>query len=79
MGLGIGLGCSILMITYILHEFTYDSYHTKSSRIFRIALNGDNCSTPHLLGETIKNDIPGVESVFRIKWPSNAKNMKLKY
>jgi putative ABC transport system permease protein len=64
-GLGIGLGCTILMATYIIHEFSFDSYHKNSDKIYRVVIEKD-CSIPYAMGETIGNEISGFEKIFRI-------------
>ena len=65
LGLGIGLGCVILMATYIIHEFSFDRYHSKSSRIYRL-VNGKNCGTFYAMGEAFKKDIPEIEDAFSV-------------
>ncbi len=37
-GLGLGLATCILLITWIEHEMSFDSFHEKSSRIYRASL-----------------------------------------
>ena len=64
-GLGIGLGCVILMGTYILHEFSFDRYHRNSDQLYRVAVDND-ATAPYAMGEEFKNKVPGIESIFRI-------------
>ncbi len=40
-GLAVGMACCILILTYVHWELSYDRYHEKSDRIFRLAVNGD--------------------------------------
>jgi putative ABC transport system permease protein len=65
LGLGIGLGCVILISTYIIHEFSFDKYHSKSSRIYRV-VDGKNCATYYAMGEDFKKELPEIENVFNI-------------
>ena len=65
LGLGIGLGCVILMSTYLIHEFSYDRYHQKSNRIFRL-IDGNNCKTAYAMGDAFMYKIPGIEGICRI-------------
>jgi putative ABC transport system permease protein len=39
-GLAIGIACSIIITAFILHELSYDKFHEKTDRIFRLILNG---------------------------------------
>lgn len=73
VGFSVGLAVSMLIFTYVYHEMSYDSFHEKADRIYRInvsmKVNGDKkigTITPNALGPTIKNEIPGVESYFRM-------------
>ncbi|HEX2937141.1 MAG TPA: FtsX-like permease family protein [Bacteroidales bacterium] len=75
IGLGIGLGCVILMLTYILHEYSFDKYHANSPRIYRVVYDQD-CSTPCPLGEAFKAEIPGIKGYFRIHDVGNAQIKK---
>jgi putative ABC transport system permease protein len=65
IGLGIGLGGVILMLAYILHEYSFDKYHTNSSHIYRVVYD-KNCTTPYPMGDRFKEEIPGVKNIFRI-------------
>jgi putative ABC transport system permease protein len=53
------------MGTYIFHEFSFDKYHNKSDKIYRVNVDG-NCSTPYAMGEAFINEIPDFERIFRI-------------
>lgn len=35
IGLAVGIAVSVLILTVVLHEFSYDHFHTRGSRIFR--------------------------------------------
>jgi putative ABC transport system permease protein len=64
LGLGIGLGCAMLMATYLIHEFSFDRYHSKAKELYRI-VEGNNCETPYVMGQTFKNEIPEIKNVAR--------------
>ena len=38
IGLAIGIACSILILVFVAHELSYDKFHDKSDRIYRIAV-----------------------------------------
>jgi putative ABC transport system permease protein len=40
VGLALGMAVCILIIGYILDELSFDRYHTKADRIYRLGLNG---------------------------------------
>jgi putative ABC transport system permease protein len=72
-GFSVGLAASMLIFTYVYHEMSYDSFHEKSDRIYRVDvsmdINGDTKIgniTPNILGPKTKDEIPGVESFFRM-------------
>jgi putative ABC transport system permease protein len=65
LGLGIGLGCVILMATYIIHEFSYDKYYNNASDIYRV-IDGKNCKTFYAMGEAFKRTVPEIKEVCRM-------------
>ena len=40
VGLAIGLACCVLILLYVKDEVSYDRYHTKADRIYRVTLHG---------------------------------------
>lgn len=36
VGLGVGLACGFLLLLYVQHEWSYDRFHEKADRIFRV-------------------------------------------
>ena len=76
MGLAVGIACTILIFMWVDDELSYDSFHSKSDRIFRlcsrITINGitlDQTQTPWVLPETLKQDFPEVEQTVKLGWP----------
>lgn len=73
-GLAIGLTCFILIFLYIQDEVSYDKFHTKSDRIYRMVehfesegVGEHSASQPFPVGPTLKNDFPRqVESYVRL-------------
>ncbi|WP_235941505.1 ABC transporter permease [Cyclobacterium roseum] len=50
-GLAVGMASSILIFLFVQHEFSYDTYHEKSDRIFRVSrawYNQDGAVSLHL-------------------------------
>ncbi len=67
IGLAIGLACSILIMLYVVDELSYDQFHEKKDRTFRVTrewFNTDGTSSLHLarvappIGPLLKHDFP---------------------
>jgi putative ABC transport system permease protein len=75
-GLGLGLATCLLLITWMLHELSYDKFNTKADRIYRgsleYAFGGQVARTPvspnALLPALL--DLPEVETGVRVYNPS---------
>ena len=74
-GLAVGLSACLLIGLYVKHELSYDRFHEKASRVYRVNMElkfGDNhmhlaVANP-LFGETAKNEIQQVEQTTRLRW-----------
>ena len=72
LGLTIGVTCGMLLFLYVSDELSYDRYHQKASRIYRIVsyirepdkINKWTSTQPPLV-KTLKQDYPFVESYVR--------------
>lgn len=70
-GLAVGIACCLLIGLYVLNEWSYDTFHSKSDRIYRTWVNETtpdgreliNTSTPVILGPTLRDNIPEVEHI----------------
>lgn len=67
-GLAIGMACSILIFLYVQHEISYDQFHEKKNRIFRLVLEeikGDESTQklffPAGLPAALQEEFPEVE------------------
>ena len=73
-GLGLGIVCCILITLFVHDELTFDTFHTKANRIYRVHARedwGENQQfsytvTPFPMGPTLKENLPEVESQVRI-------------
>jgi putative ABC transport system permease protein len=74
-GLTIGLSCCLLILTYILHEESYDKYNSKAGRIWRVTRsfnNKDGIVSLHLgavappFGPLLQNDFPDIQKITRL-------------
>src|SRR5688500_80642 len=72
-GLAVGVAAALLIFLVIRHELSYDNYHEKKDRIYRVATlsksrsNGEivtrNGGVPLVLPETFRSDFPQLEKV----------------
>lgn len=74
-GLTVGITCCLLILTYIIHETSYDKYNSKADRIYRVTRsfnNKEGVQSLHLgavappYGPLLKNEFPDIEKVTRI-------------
>jgi len=78
-GLAVGIGCCLLIGLYVYNEWSYDTFHSKSDRIYRAWVEETvddgreilNTATPIPLGPTIRENIPEVEALTYIYRFSN--------
>ena len=72
LGLTIGITCSMFLLLYILDELSYDRYHSKVDKIYRVVSNvkePDNAFTWAVaqipLAEELRDNYPEVENAVR--------------
>jgi putative ABC transport system permease protein len=65
-GLAIGLTTVFLIVLYVTHELSFDRHFEHAQRIHRIVLE-DYVGTPYILGDTLKEQVPGIEEIVRVK------------
>lgn len=75
IGLAIGMAAAMLIMLWIQHEYSYDSFHEHRDRIYeawnRGSFNGKVQSwntTPKVLASALQADNPEVEKVSRVNW-----------
>jgi putative ABC transport system permease protein len=64
LGLGIGLGCIIILIALISHERSFDNYIPGFKNVYRITL-GNVGQAPYPLPEAMAGEFPEVKDYFR--------------
>ena len=79
MSLALGIACSLLIVLYVRDELSYDRYHDKAERIYRVVTDerqGDQVSrASDVLLPTVtfmRNEFPEVEESVRFVPPRNA-------
>ncbi|MBO0948411.1 ABC transporter permease [Fibrella forsythiae] len=72
-GLALGLACCLLIMLYVVDEWSFDRYHAKADRIYRLNADlrfGGNTMnmavTPDPIGPTLRQDYPQVEQYVRL-------------
>jgi putative ABC transport system permease protein len=77
-GLAVGIASCVLIALFVFDEFSYDNFHEKGDRLFKVTLERiyPNHSTyyaviPHSYANVMKKDIPEVEDAIRIGGPFN--------
>ena len=73
LGLAVGIACCILIMLFVRSEFSYDRFHTKADRIYRMwqdeKFQGQefkNTVTPLPMGPAMQSSFPEVEAMCRI-------------
>lgn len=83
LGLSLGIACFIVIAMFVTDELSYDQYHEKADRIYRInsdiLFGGTDLSmavSSDPMGEALKNDYPEVEQSVRLYASSGSKLIK---
>ncbi|WP_336517785.1 ABC transporter permease [Pollutibacter soli] len=78
IGLAIGLSCFVLIMLYVVDELSFDRFHAKADRIYRvnseINFGGNEMKlavTSDPMGATLKKDYPQVEQYTRLYQTGN--------
>jgi len=65
IGFAVGIAVFALIIRYVDHQFSFDSFHKQQSNIYKIHF-GDSRSIPPASAQFLKDNIAGIEEVVRI-------------
>lgn len=76
-GLGLGLACCLVTFIFLYHELSFDSFHEKKDRIYKIVTEyktdqGDirhNAKTSYPLASAINRDLPDFGKVLELQGP----------
>lgn len=69
LGLSIGLTCCLLLFMYVQHELSYDKFHAKSDRIYRLKYEINNFNlarTPLPIAPLLDDFFPEIEAAARL-------------
>lgn len=77
-GLAIGIACSLVIFLYVQDELSYDRFHEKADRIFRVDqtniwanFEGRFSSTGPGVGGVLSDAIPEIEKIVRVNNPAD--------
>jgi putative ABC transport system permease protein len=73
IGLGLGFSVSVMMMIFVYHQLSYDNFHEKADRIYRITISGsladqNELSAAFTSGETaayVLDEVPETELACR--------------
>lgn len=77
LGLAIGIAASIMILQYVVYEYSYDDFHVDKDRIYRMTnhlvltdpdMDIHSAYTRTLLGRKLLEDFPEVEEMLRIDY-----------
>jgi len=71
LGLALGMATAIVILLFVFHELSYDKYHTKKERIYRVIQenkeqNMHMARAPYPLAEGLRKDYPQVKKTARM-------------
>jgi putative ABC transport system permease protein len=64
VGLGVGLGCILLLSFLYIHENSFDRNIPNHKQLYRV-IHGEDCRTSYPLGKAVKDDNPLINNFFR--------------
>ncbi len=75
VGLSIGIACCLMILLYVQDELSYDRFHAKANRIYRVSTIIDLkdrhmnfASTAHVQGPMFKEEFPEIENYVRFNY-----------
>lgn len=76
MGLAVGMAASIMIMLWVLDEFSYDTFHEKKDQVYRVMRNFKESETKiwtsssqgGLLGDYLRKNIPEIKRVTLTDW-----------
>lgn len=86
LGLTIGLACGILILSYVLFEWSYDSHHEKKDRIYQLVTeydfpesSGIIAMTPTISSPLFQREFPEIASGVRMLYQGGFRPAIVKY
>ncbi|MBO6573995.1 MAG: ABC transporter permease [Rhodothermales bacterium] len=83
LGLGLGIGCCLLIALFLQYELSFDRHHSNADRIFRVVSErqvGDSVESmsnaPFPTGPTLSANFPEIEEVARLFRATNGASVR---
>ena len=78
IGLSIGFACTFIILSYVIDQTSYDRFHEKKDRIYRVLNHSETYKTngvnsPYILGTQLRTNFPEVEAVAQLFSPKSVK------
>jgi putative ABC transport system permease protein len=78
VGLSVGIASCLLIVMFVMNEFSYDKFHAKAERIYKVSLERKypNHATnyaiiPHSFADVMHRDFPEISAVLKMGGPVN--------
>ena len=78
-GLAVGMACCAMMLLFIRYELSYDRFHKKAERIYRMKMYMPREGKVHIgsvmaapIGPALADEFPEIRQVVRIQPPYNS-------
>src|SRR5210317_1791436 len=75
LGLTIGLACGTIILLFVTNELSYEAYHEKADRVYRVSQNFVTSGKPRKfswtspsLGPKLHQEYPQIETFTRLKY-----------
>jgi len=82
-GLTVGMACCALMLLFIRQELSYDRFHQKAERIYRMTMKINHDGNPHTgsvmaapIGPALAEEYPEIRQAVRLQTPYNSTPVK---
>ncbi|MEK7727824.1 MAG: ABC transporter permease, partial [candidate division KSB1 bacterium] len=82
-GLTVGMACCALMLLFIRQELSYDRFHQKAARIYRMTMNMTHDGNQHTgsvmaapIGPALAEEFPEIRQAVRLQTPYNSTPVK---
>lgn len=79
LGLSVGIASCLLIALFVINEFSFDRFHAKADRIYKIWLERkypnhvtNYAVIPHSFADVIPQDFPEVETTVKMAGPNNS-------
>lgn len=85
VGLAIGIACCLLIFAYVQDELSFDRFHTRADRIYRVCTIVDIkdrymnfAATAHVQGPMFKDEYPEIENFVRFNYYGSRRVVRYK-